>query len=724
MDLTIFKNERQIKKSIQITVTKTKIESKLREDLQKSKDNLDNFNYLGHLDFYISQTISPTSKQAFERMAEVEYGITLKIIDAKKLAGNLQDFPSIKRTIKEIYEYNDSESLFKLSKKNKVIFNVIASGEDSTKIKRHLLRAYIISNIFEKNEIELTPLYNDIKEVISLNLTEEVLFNEINYLKSKGNIIGSSKFSLSEETQKKLEDLLDLNNIQEKQLTESLEIVLNKYGIYDKANEISRKLIEMYIQHFDFDIDEFDSQQSSFNKSSRKVFDELCALLKKSGIKEANQCNRTAQEIIHVTSSNEFLTKIGASTMYVKLYNSNKLESYINTTKRSICLDTQVLLRLLCNAYNPNTNDPSLLAIDKFISAIDESKLNMYFFTTYEYIEEVTAHIQTALKIYNYIKLPLFEKVGQSSNVFYNYFKEQELMGTTGSISFRKFVEDELLGIKLPDEFSSDFLKHGIKRMSALFETMGYYVVDPGFYGELQELQRDFEIKLSYDKKSRSRKAIVHDVRTAIYMSDENNHFDSNEELFLEPYLITWDSLFFDIRNIAKKKLKTYSPWFIYTPEKFIEKIFLGSFKIKPEAINETIISIVESDFNSSSSKKTFLDVISTIFNKEDVGKLKLAQKFVDLEEDFLDEKESADQFTNIISDESPVTIILGILIDYYNRAETENSMKDFTKLLENDSSADNVFALITDSITLLKNRKFNKEALLEAMDKLIKANV
>ncbi len=96
--------------------------------------------------------------------------------------------------------------------------------------------------------------------------------------------------------------------------------------------------------------------------------------------------------------------------MYVKLYNSEKLEDFINNSSRSICLDTQVLLRLLCVLYEPTMNDVSLKAVHQFHKAVSNTELYVDMFTTEDYIQEVAGHLQKALKIYNYIKLPIFEE--------------------------------------------------------------------------------------------------------------------------------------------------------------------------------------------------------------------------------------------------------------------------------------------------------------------------
>ncbi|MCT8341252.1 hypothetical protein MG296_14390 [Flavobacteriaceae bacterium TK19130] len=720
MDLVFFKKEREQKRNIQITVQKTRIEEKLFEDVQKSMDNVDSYNYLSKLDFYISSSISQNKKQKYVRRAEIDFGIDLKIIDAKKLAGNMDEFPSIRETLKKIYQFNEKESIFSVTKQNKVLFNVLSTGEDSAKIKRHLIHTYILTSLFEKPNLSLDDLHKEIMRSVTVELDKESLFQEVNYLKSKKSIEGKENFSLSEDYQEKLNELLELNNIQEKDLTIKIDEVLNKKELDVDPKMISRKLIDMYVEHFQFEIEEFESSEDSFANSTKRIFNEIVSLLHKSGIENKLDSENLAKDILNVTSTNDFLTKLGASSMYLKLYNSEQLEDFINNTRRRVCLDTQILLRLLCVLHKPITSDHSLKAVYNFHKIAANTELQLDIFTSDDYVEEVAAHIQKGLKIYNYIKLPIFDKVGKTRNVFYNFYRELLSMEETPSSNFRDFIENELLGIKVPDEFDLNFVNVTSRRLIRLFENLDYEVISPQFYENYEEIKKKFEIDLSFKHQIRSGKAIKHDVRTALYMSDEQNHFDFEESIFLEPYIITWDFQFYHLRNIIRDNYKQYKPWFVYTPHNFIEKIQLGSFKIKPESINETILSILESDYNSSSNNRTFIDVISTIFNKENVGELKLAQKFANIEEGYIEEQEDKENFKFISSEESPLTTVLSMLISHYNDPETKYSMAEFTELCENDSKADILIKIITESIEKIKDRTLEKEKLFEQVNELL----
>lgn len=62
IDAVVYRNGREIKKSIQITVQKTNIKEKLFQDIKKSSENKEKYGYLGVLEFYINQKMSQEKK--------------------------------------------------------------------------------------------------------------------------------------------------------------------------------------------------------------------------------------------------------------------------------------------------------------------------------------------------------------------------------------------------------------------------------------------------------------------------------------------------------------------------------------------------------------------------------------------------------------------------------------------------------------------------------------
>ncbi len=55
IDLEVIVDGNEIRKNIQLTVQKNNIEDKILEDAEKSRKNVDEYNYLRVLDFYCSK---------------------------------------------------------------------------------------------------------------------------------------------------------------------------------------------------------------------------------------------------------------------------------------------------------------------------------------------------------------------------------------------------------------------------------------------------------------------------------------------------------------------------------------------------------------------------------------------------------------------------------------------------------------------------------------------
>ncbi len=84
-----------------------------------------------------------------------------------------------------------------------------------------------------------------------------------------------------------------------------------------------------------------------------------------------------------------------------------------------------------------------------------------------------------------------------------------------------------------------------------------------------------------------------------------------------EPFLITWDNTFYKARQKILESFPKKNYWYIYTPAKLADRISLQNFQLNPTSINNNIVSLTESNFNIG-SKTSFIDLLSSIFTKED----------------------------------------------------------------------------------------------------------
>lgn len=78
VDLVFYKNNVPEKRNIQVTV-QDKYETKLMNDVIKSKKNVDMYSYQSSLYFFISKPISHSKKDELNDKAERDYDISLRI---------------------------------------------------------------------------------------------------------------------------------------------------------------------------------------------------------------------------------------------------------------------------------------------------------------------------------------------------------------------------------------------------------------------------------------------------------------------------------------------------------------------------------------------------------------------------------------------------------------------------------------------------------------------
>ncbi|MEI9912922.1 MAG: hypothetical protein WDO71_26750 [Bacteroidota bacterium] len=149
IDLEVYKNGELIKRNIQITVQKTKLEAKLYSDLAKAKENSAKFGYQKNLDFYCTIGITGDTKRSWKRTAIVDYGIDLKLYDSHSLSALGEEFHSIKKSLFEIFGVEKHSELINVDKHTKVLYDMFAIGKDAGELKKQFLHSLIITYIFE-----------------------------------------------------------------------------------------------------------------------------------------------------------------------------------------------------------------------------------------------------------------------------------------------------------------------------------------------------------------------------------------------------------------------------------------------------------------------------------------------------------------------------------------------------------------------------------------------
>lgn len=721
-DLEIYIDDKDIKRNIQITVQKIGYVGKLEKDLAKARENVDKFNYIRSLDFYISQNISKDKRNELENAAEINFEINLRIYDgnffAQEISGNIE----LTELVYRMHNINSNQQT-KFDKSSKVVFDVLTHSTDNVEIKKKFISSFIYSYLFTTSNSTPEQIYNGINPLLNNTLDISYFEKELNSLRLKQFIVRDKTTNghyLSEEKQTEISELYaDVSN-QETILIYDIQKFLKEKSIEIDLDELIAFLYKIYEENYSVDIEEITANNTSYTNSLRKSFEDLNNFFTKKGIDYA-EANEISRSLLDICSQNDFLNKLSAVHLFTNLFNSDKLEKYINSKKQVIFIDTQILIRLLCvlSTKNYEFDDLALKSVRVLYDTLNKYKSKIEIVTSYDYIEEVANHLIDALKLIRFLELPFIKQLGVSKNVFYNaYIELKNNKIISENISLLEFMAD-LIDIDLTEleSLHSHNLSNRIqKQITEIFDFLGFRLIRHEQYSNFQRIKRDYEIELALSSKYRSSHAIHNDIRTVIYLSTPDHHINGNGHIE-EPYLVTWDTTFLSIR---KKLLSDTSNgalfWYIYSPMKLVDRLSVMNFSLNPKSINFNIIALTESNFNYSARNSSFIDVISSFFNKENLSELGIIKKLAYLNSETRNSDDNISHTDFKDEEESPLIKVLFNIRNHYN-STSDVTFKDVITVFETKELENNVIDILNLGI---KNNDFTKMFI--EIDKLIKS--
>jgi hypothetical protein len=700
-DLEIYIKDKEIKKNVQITVQKNGYEKKIEEDLQKASDNVNKYAYLNQMDFYISQKISKAKRNELEHKSEIDYGITLKIIDSNILSQEAETYQSINNFTYDCHNIN-VETPSKFDKPTKVLFDVLTHNKNVVEIKKSFIHSHIYSFLYANPSTDADNIFDYVKTQLD-SVEKNYIEKELNFLRSKQYIISPSDnkkiFNLSNEKKKDIDTIFSDVNMKEEELKISLKAYIEKKQLTLDCEELLNHLYQLYQENYAIDINEIKNTNDSFSSSLKKTYNDLIKFLTKKGIDE-EKAKLYTMELLNLCGENDFLNKLSTVHLFNNLYSSDKLEKYINEQNQVMVLDTQILIRMLCVLYDEkfNSQDMAIQSVKILLSVMDKFKEKIEVFSTYDYVAEVAGHLLEAIKLQKFFSFPFISKLGNSKNVFYNYYLElKQNNRLEDDIDFYEFV-NILLDEDIEYTTDEDFLRQVTKKIESLFVMDGIGLVYHQPYMNYLDIKKEYEVSLSYQSKDRTYTAIENDLRTILYLSTKKQ----NQDETIEPFLITWDSSFYSFRKDLIKKHKELSYWYIYSPLKVVDRLSVMNFNLNPQSINLNIVALTETNFNYTTKKNPFIDVISGFFNtKKDVSKLDIIQKLARLQDDTQDiENMPVYEDFNEKEEDSIITKLLLDVRKHYYSNTTKFKFDDIIELFENKELVDDIVNVFTNAIT------------------------
>lgn len=718
VDLVFYKNNVPEKRNIQVTV-QDKYETKLMNDVIKSKKNVDMYSYQSSLYFFISKPISHSKKDELNDKAERDYDISLRIYDANKLACDIERYPKVRAFLMSLFSPKLlSKPTFDI--KNKVIYDMFTTGSNVANIKYDFINSFIQYYLLENSKKTIDDIQKQVNTQLTDNLSQKTILSQLDYQVKRGILVKDNfqRYSLSATTRGEFEKLRETSEILLQSLVLTIQQCLEKYGLHKFTNQVCNKLIELYNAHYNSEIEEISQSRDSKNISEHKVFEDLEGYLKT--LPYTGEVNTVVKDILLSVSDNVYLNKIAVTTMFTNLFKSNSFEEYFSVFKKNIYLDTQVLLQVICWSFkNTDYDDMQYGAVKYLMQQVTSQKDKVCLLTTREYVEEAVYHLWEAYQLQRLLQIPAITELGPSKNVFFNFYLHLLNIGEAIYADFTDFLYD-LLGddISVEGMGQNEFIHEISGRIEKILEYCGIEVITTRYYDELRVAQKEYDLHLLDKRYSKPRRAQNNDLICMLYLSEECNHINPDSNLLDEPFFITWDSTFYTFRKKFSNKFKGRSYFYIYTPMKFANRLSVMNLKINTACINYDIISLAENNFKYSNESISFIDTLSSFFRSDDANNWKLGQKLATMRKQQEEDSEISD-FSVGRQVYQPVDVVLKNIKDHYNN-DVKTSFEIIVKIFEKNEIADMIVDIISRGCEIITTNAKLDDNYFQLFDKFI----
>lgn len=718
VDLVFYKNNVPEKRNIQVTV-QDKFETKLMNDVIKSKKNVVMYSYQSSLYFFISKPISHSKKDELNDKAERDYDISLRIYDANKLACDIERYPKVRAFLMSLFSPKLlSKPTFDI--KNKVIYDMFTTGSNVANIKYDFINSFIQYYLLENSKKTIDDIQKQVNTQLTDNLSQKTILSQLDYQVKRGILVKDNfqRYSLSATTRGEFEKLRETSEILLQSLVLTIQQCLEKYGLHKFTNQVCNKLIELYNAHYNSEIEEISQSRDSKNISEHKVFEDLEGYLKT--LPYTGEVNTVVKDILLSVSDNVYLNKIAVTTMFTNLFKSNSFEEYFSVFKKNIYLDTQVLLQVICWSFkNTDYDDMQYGAVKYLMQQVTSQKDKVCLLTTREYVEEAVYHLWEAYQLQRLLQIPAITELGPSKNVFFNFYLHLLNIGEANYADFTDFLYD-LLGddISVEGMGQNEFVHEISGRIEKILEYCGIEVITTRYYDELRVAQKEYDLHLLDKRYSKPRRAQNNDLICMLYLSEECNHINPDSNLLDEPFFITWDSTFYTFRKKFLNKFKGRSYFYIYTPMKFANRLSVMNLKINTACINYDIISLAENNFKYSNESISFIDTLSSFFRSDDANNWKLGQKLATMRKQQEEDSEISD-FSVGRQVYQPVDVVLKNIKDHYNN-DVKTSFEIIVKIFEKNEIADMIVDIISRGCEIIATNAKLDDNYFQLFDKFI----
>ena len=693
IDVEVRRQRREEKFQVQVTIQSTGIEKKVMDDVNKAASNLNKYDYLDTLYFFINQPVSYSKQMELRKQAQ-EKGVSLHIHDSKFLAERVSEYPSLMDFLSGILDIafpaNDS-----LDSNIQIVYDAVSQQRGIKAIKDELIKAFFLKVLYDKKEATINEISTELDNVF-LNVVRHHYYEAM-----AGKLKGIYIEALPESKPKKyylLQEAKDyISSIYLSEKTKILEL-RNRFEEVSKQDGLSLSFDDIYPYVEKLYDDNFNPDAEATSEEIEKHLNEFTFFIKEKCQISKEQAEKASSDFIGVFEINDYAGKQSASKMLLNMFKDNRLEKYLSNKERRILFDTPVLIQYICYLFKDmeDFQYPPYQYVRSLIKSIDDPRLKVQRFTIEGYLKEVVSHLSSAILVGRFLEIPEIRSFGKSKNSFFNFYKEVQSREDVGSIE--DYICD-VLGIEILPDTRSSLEAVLLQTLRERINMIGIDVTRRYDVDNWMDYKREYDFALvntSGEKKSNN--ARINDLNAILYLSYALNDNDN--------YLVTWDTSFERARAELKKKHLEMNDWYLYSPQQLSGTFSLLNFKINPSFVTGNILSLVEGTLASNTEARSFVDTVSEFLKGSSDSQMKVARNLAKIRTALF----KADVSSNGIEDEKPIDDILTDVFDYTIQDDTKYEL--FVSVMKSDEFIQGMVDILSKHLELIEKGDYNKDAL------------
>lgn len=694
-DIKILDDEAKKKKiPIQITTDKS-VYYKLKKDLPKIAKQISDHGYSDSFYFFYSSSSAESNIDDLIDEAR-DLGFTLFPFDSKMLGEYTQKpkYSKLRAVIRQVLgPFLKKEDEY-FDKYDKMKFDLVCYSDDSFQIKNRTITAFILFELhnsetgLSSTEIKLRvkekfQLHDDvfIERMIERLMTEKKLI-----------IINQAPITvnLSPSEKGRIDAIKDDIDFQEQFFINSISELLTKAHLQDKIKEIVEEIYELYKSNYIKDYLEINEITDNGGFVLKMIDDFEKYLTKLCGGLEINS-KQLSHEILEICNYNNFLQKLGAGQLFTKLVKNTEIDQYLNRQPKTVYLDASVLIYIVCYLIDEHSEYSNIyFQVAKDLMKYHKNgKTQINLFVSKNYVQETALHLQSAVHLAAFTRLPVFSKLGSSSNIYYNFFlhqkKNDELKEEIET--FEDYLNN--IGIRVDGLTGEQLFNYLIEFLQGMLEDSGINVFD--FYPyyvkqrkKFEEIEKELAHIYGITNTIRTNAALTNDALMLCELNDE-------EVKKTDPTFLTFDNSFYHFRKRYHKIHPLAPYWYLYRPAKYLDHLSLINFTINSDALVKDIFTIIEDEFDIQHKVKYLNDALTRLVDLKTASGIKLTTGLAEIRENDIFSIEKEEKERTSYRDTQPIDDFFIDLSKYYADKKGKYDFAIFKEFLAKEEIVDKV---------------------------------